>query len=78
MTRCHVPTPLSEFDMMVIRAGGHTANELESMALNGFGMRCKRCGILADTLYRIVLTLEAGTHRSDAASHRRLSPKLTT
>ena len=78
MTRRHTSTPLTEFDLMVIRAGGRTAEELESMALNGFGFRCKTCAALADTLYRIVLALEAGTNRSDAASHRRLSANLTS
>jgi|GEM_PF-4668002 len=78
MTLRHTPNPLTEFDLMVIRAGGRTAEELETMALNGFGFRCKICAALADTLYWVVLALEAGTNRSAAASHRRLSAKLTS
>ncbi|SMX25734.1 hypothetical protein [Boseongicola aestuarii] len=74
MTRQSSPTPLSEFDLMMIRAGGRTEAELEALAKNGFGFsaRGKVCAFLADMLYRAVVVLEAGAHRSAESSHRRL------
>ncbi|MEP1933330.1 MAG: hypothetical protein ABJI96_11195 [Paracoccaceae bacterium] len=78
MTRPHTQLGLSEFDLMVIRAGGRPAAEVESMAMDSFGFRCKTCAVLADALYRIVLTLEASSNRPDATSHCRLSTNLTS
>lgn len=78
MTRPHTQLGLSEFDLMIIRAGGRTAVEVESMAMDSFGFRCKICSVLADSLYRIVLILEASSNRPDRTSHRRLSTKVTS
>jgi len=75
MTRETHTTPLTEFDMMVIRAGGKTQAELETMAEGGFGFtaRCMVCAFLADTLYRVVMKLETGANRTTDASHHRLA-----
>ncbi|AXI43277.1 hypothetical protein [Sulfitobacter sp. SK011] len=75
MTRKTHTTPLTEFDLMVIRAGGRTQAELEAMAQGGFGfgVRCMVCAFLADTLYRVVVKLETGANRATEASHHRLT-----
>ena len=78
MTRPHTQLGLSEFDLMVIRAGGRTAAEVESIAMDSFGFRCKISAVLADALYRIVLTLETSSNRPGATSHRRLSTDVTS
>lgn len=77
MTR-HIPqSKLSEFDLLVIRAGGRTHAEFETLVLNGFGSAviCKVCAFLADTLYRVVVKLEIGANRAAEASHQRLAAK---
>lgn len=63
---------LTEFDMMVIRAGGRTLAEQEERTLNAADFRCRLCAILADALYQIVMRLETGANRSLKGSHRRL------
>lgn len=75
MTRKTHTTQLTEFDLMVIRAGGRTQAELEAMAERGFGFaaRCTVCAFLADTLYRVVMKLEGGANRAKEASHFRLA-----
>ena len=75
MTRKAHTTPLTEFDLMVIRAGGKTQAELEAMAERGFGFaaRCMVCAFLADTLYRVVVKLETGANRATESSHHRLA-----
>ena len=79
MTRQTSQNQLTEFDLMVIRAGGRTKAEFEAMAKDGFGFSasCKICAFLADTLYRVVVALEVGAHRSVEASHRRLGDNAT-
>jgi hypothetical protein len=71
MTRQTHQTHLTEFDLMVIRAGGRTQAELEAMALREFRFRCRICAFLADNLYKIVMRLEASANRSVEGSHRR-------
>ncbi len=61
---------LSEFDLMVIRAGGRTQAELEVATFNTVEFRCRMCAFLADNLYQIVMRLEARSNRSADASHR--------
>lgn len=77
MTRHTAQTNLTEFDLMLIRAGGRTQAELQAMVESGFGFdtRCKVCAFLADTLYRVVVKLEAGANRATEASHHRLVSK---
>jgi hypothetical protein len=55
MSRPKPQTQLTEFDLMVIRAGGHTQAELESMVMNSTNTRCKLCEFLADSLHRLFI-----------------------
>lgn len=77
MTRHTAQTKLTEFDLMVIRAGGRTQAEFEAMVKSGFGYDayCKVCAFLADTLYCVVVKLEAGANRAPEASQHRLAGK---
>lgn len=77
MTRHSAQSKLTEFDLMMIRAGGRTEAEFEAMVKSGFGFdaRCRVCAFLADALYRVVVRLEAGANRATEASHRRLAAK---
>ena len=79
MTHQTTQSRLTEFDLMMIRAGGRTEAEFENMVKDGFGFSasCKVCAFLADTLYRFVVLLETGAHRSAAASHHRLGANTT-
>jgi hypothetical protein len=79
MTRHATQPQLSDFDMMMIRAGCRTQAELEGMALNkfGFDVLCRICALFADALYHLVILLEAGSHRSFEFSHHRLNEKAT-
>ncbi|MDA5094902.1 hypothetical protein O2N63_12480 [Aliiroseovarius sp. KMU-50] len=74
MTRKNHTPQLTEFDLMVIRAGGRTQVEFEAMAERGFGYeaRCMVCAFLADTLYRVVVKFESGANRAKEESHYRL------
>ena len=74
MTRHSAQTKLTEADLMMIRAGGRTQAEFETMAESGFGFAAhwKVCAFLADALYYLVIKLEAGANRATEASHRRL------
>lgn len=80
MTLHTIQTNLSEFDLMMIRAGGRTETEFDTMAKTGFGLNASSdiCAFLADSLYRIVILLEAGAHRAARASHQRLAAETTT
>lgn len=75
MTRHTAQGKLTEIDLMVIRAGGRTEAEFEAMVGGGFGFAapCKVCAFLADSLYRVVVKLEAGANRAKEASHHRLA-----
>ena len=71
MTRKTSHTHLCEFDLMVIREGGRTQAELEAIALSESRLWCKFYAFLADTLYKIVMRLEANADHSVEKSHRR-------
>ena len=71
MSRPNPHTPLSELDLMIIRAGGQTQAELEASARTAFGLWRPNCACLADAFYRIVMRLEAGANRPEGTSHRR-------
>ena len=75
MPRKKHETSLTEFDLMMISAGGRTEAELEAMVRGGpgFDVRCRICGMLADGLYRLVMRLEAGARRTSEASHHRFA-----
>lgn len=77
MARHTTQNKLTEFDLMVIRAGGRSQAEFEAMVESGFGFacRCTVCAFFADTLYRVVVKLEAGANRATEASHHRLAAK---
>lgn len=64
-------TRLTEFDLMMIRAGRKTQGELEAIGLRDTKFRCRMCAILADGLYQIVVRLEARANRSVEGLHRR-------
>ena len=75
MTQRPNQTQFNHFDMMIIRDGGRTESELESMVQSGFGFTAlsSACAVAADGLYRLVVLLEAGARRSAEASHLRLA-----
>ncbi len=77
MTRHTAQSKLTQFDLMMIRAGGRTQAEFADMAESGFGfsVRCKVFSVFADLLYHIVIKLEAGANRAWEDSHRRLEAK---
>ncbi|SLN43717.1 hypothetical protein PEL8287_02199 [Roseovarius litorisediminis] len=77
MTRNIAQTKLTELDLMIIRAGGRTQAEFETMVKSGFGFeaRCKSCAVLADIAYRLFVKLEAGANRGREASHLRLAAR---
>lgn len=62
---------LTEFDMMIIRAGGRTQSELEASVLNGASFRRQISAIFADSLYRIARRFEASANRSVEETQRR-------
>ena len=78
MTRKSQQTRLSQFDLMVIRAGGRTQAELETAPFGKLDLGCKICAFLADNLYKIVIHLEAIANRSVEESHRRFFVKTIT
>jgi hypothetical protein len=77
MTRKTRQPHLTEFDFIVIRAGGRTQTELEAAAFNTLEFRCRMCAFLADNLYQVVMRLEASANRSAAGSHRRFIANVT-
>ena len=64
-------TRLTEFDLMMIRAGGRTQADLEASLLRVANIRGRMCAFLANGLFQIALRLEETANRSVRNRHHR-------
>lgn len=77
MTRQANNPPLTEFDLMVLRAGGRTQAEVEASALYSADIRCRIREIIADGLYLVLKHFGVGSNRSnERAQHRHVTRRM--
>ena len=74
MTRHITKSQITPYDHMVLSAGGRTDAEFERlMSTRHPAIHCRLCALAADTLYHLVLALEARAARSAERSHLRIA-----